>query len=200
MDSLCFHSLFKLPLLCALPFKYYTRIRMVVAVSVRCHIKMKCLLSEFRVFKDSAWERNKNIIIFLPCCSQKKLLCVGLAVTEKAPPSFAWKPIQLWQTCYWLLHLRNEETERVDWSSPDVRGFWSQRSLFCTSFPREKSVMAELSSVQVTDCTWALLLRPNSKSPLASGHLLRSKKKGNSLLDFQQEGKNGSTPLIFQLD
>lgn len=134
----------------------------------------------------AAWKRHKNLI-FLPCGSRRKL-CVG----QRKATSACLRRSRCRADCSCWERRRRRRKKQVKGrefarckrrkAREGGRGFRWQRSLFCNKplmgeLAIKKSVMAKLSSAQVTVCTWALLLQHSESHHVPRGSCCMVKKK-----------------------
>lgn len=130
----------------------------------------------------AAWKRNKNLI-FLPCGSWRKL-CVGQRKATSAclRRSRCRADCSCWERKRRKKQVKGREFARCkrrreregERERAGERGFQWQRSLFWNKplmgeLAIKKSVMAKLSSAQVTVCTWALLLQHSESHHVPQG-------------------------------
>ena len=157
-------------------FEYYPRMRLDVAPRMFLYSSKRnarVVINLFiSLFKDSAWERNENNLNSLPCSRQNNL-CVGFGViTEKATPTCLSRS-QCWKLTIVPLTAKREEEEeetaererererkREDLAFPDIRGVSVTAIIVLQRLLKgraaiQTSIKAELSSAQVTGCTWA---------------------------------------------
>lgn len=133
----------------------------------------------------AAWKRHKNLI-FLPCGSRRKL-CVGQRKATSA--CLRRSRCRADCSCWERRRRRKKQVKGREFARckrrkarEGGRGFRWQRSLFCNKplmgeLAIKKSVMAKLSSAQVTVCTWALLLQHSESHHVPRGSCCMVKKK-----------------------